>query len=217
MFGQLIPQVFYDAIARFVPGSVLLGTCVLIWPGAFGALEAGPGRVSLPIGIAWIIATYVLALLLEGGWSLLLGKAKRLNERGISVARDHALKDFERFVPDFDGKSFEFPGVPMMYDGIRLRDPVVGANIVKLRAEVQLCRTLFLGWILILASIAVDVGGSWSRSDLWSVVIGLLVALSLAFLLSLERQKRAYWSLYNHWLLLVQPGTTLVARREANG
>jgi hypothetical protein len=207
MLGQLIPQVFYDAIARFVPGSVLLGTCILLWPSAGSVLLDESTQLPLPVGIAWLIAAYILAVLLEGVGSVAFGRAyRRLHGRATLRTREHAVRDYALITSEFDSDSFEFPGIPLMYDAIRIKDPVVGANIVKLRAEVQLCRTLLLGWVLVLLGLAFEAVISPLHTGLGAPVLVLMVLISAVFLLLIERQGRVLWSLYNHWLLLVVPG-----------
>lgn len=214
MLGQLIPQVFYDAIGRLVPGSVLVGTCGGLWPGAFSALLHGSALLSIPAGAAWLIGSYLVALLLEGCWNLVLGdRTERLHRRGKLEAKKHALRDFKRLVPEFDSSVFEFPGIPMMYDVVRLVDPIVGANIVKLRAEVQLCRSLLLGWLFILVGLGVDAAMNQTPGEHGVAAGTLIVAVLVMLSLYVKRQGRVLWSLYNHWLLLVQPGTAVIEKR----
>jgi hypothetical protein len=214
MLGQLIPQVFYDVIGRLVPGLVLIGTCFLIWRQTVADLLAGVAPFSTPGLAALVIAAYVLALVLEGGWNLSLGRwTGRLHQRGGRLAAAHAKRDFKTMVPDFDPEAFEFPGIPIVYDAVRLRDPAVGSNIVKLRAEVQLCRTLLLGWLLALAGLGIDAALHGARAEKGFIAVALALSIVAIFSLYRERQTRVLWSLYNHWLLLIQPGSPRIDRK----
>jgi hypothetical protein len=215
MLGQLIPQVFYDVIGRLVPGLVLIGTCFLIWRQTVAHLLAGVAPFSTPGLAALLIAAYVLALVLEGGWDLLLGRwAGRLHRRRERLAAERSKRDFQMMVPDFDAESYRFPGIPIVYDAVRLKDPVVGSNIVKLRAEVQLCSTLLLGWLLALVGLGFDAALTGGGAEKGFVALALALSIVALFALYRERQMRVLWSLYNHWLLVVQPGTPWIDRKK---
>jgi hypothetical protein len=211
MLAQLIPQVFYDFIGRLVPGLALIGTACLLWHRDLAApLAALAGLVAssslLALG-ALLLAAYVASILLEGLWALTLASVvEPLHAPRQREAREHALRDFAVLDPGFEREGFELPGVPMLYDVVRCKNPVVGANVVKLRAESQLYRTLLLGWLLLDLGLVVDLLlRGWTPVRL-AAVVALALAAGCTFRLYLERQGRLVWSLYNHWLLLVHPG-----------
>jgi len=204
-FAQFIPQLFYDLIGRLVAGLSLLGTVYLVWQQEIlSYLIWTPGKDEpswLFLSLVLLLAAYILALVLEGLWSLILQKwvGKYVDERAKVKARGQALKEFSVVLPTFDCEHYKFPGVPIMYDILRLKDPNVGARLVKLRAEIQLCRTLALGWSIIMAFWLAYPG---TKIGQLPGVLGLLTCVVAVSSEYWSRRVRTYWSMYNHWLIL---------------
>jgi len=84
-----------------------------------------------------------------------------------------------------------------------------------LRAELQLCRTLILGWSIVLVAIVLDLAfrasGEVLIVGIW--VLPLIVAATIGEYKNL--QMRTCWSIYNHWLVLVSPGIGTVAEMKS--
>jgi hypothetical protein len=171
----------------------------------------------MPGAVAFLIAAYVLALMLEGVSTLTLDKAVRPLQRRVErEAEKHVLADFSQLDMSFEPDKVRLPGIPIVYDAVRLKNPGVGSNIVKLRAEVHLYRTLMIGVLLILAGVVLDTALRGSVRHPLLTCILLVVFFVVALAQCIERQKRLTWSLYNHYLLLVKPGLKgLVAEQES--
>ena len=164
-----------------------------------------------------LLLAYVLSLVLEGLWRLLCAHwfTALFDEPGAQRARDGAIEDFVLVERSFNPLEYRFPGIPVIYDTIRLIEPAAGARLVKLRAELQLCRTLILGWSIVLVAIVLDLAfrasGEVLIVGIW--VLPLIVAATIGEYKNL--QMRTCWSIYNHWLVLVSPGIGTVAEMKS--
>ncbi len=216
MIGQLIPQIVYDIIGRLVPGLVLLEACRFLWPRDFAGISEKVDPSSGPGAVALLVAAYILALMLEGVSTLTLDKAVRpLQRKADREAEKRVLADFSQLDTGFEPDKARLPGIPIVYDAVRLKNPAVGANIVKLRAEVHLYRTLMIGALLILAGVLLDTALRGAVRQPLLTCILLIIFFVVALAQCIERQKRLTWSLYNHYLLLIKPGLKgLVAEGE---
>lgn len=219
--GQIVPQIFYDLIARIVPGLSLLGTLYLLWSFEIQTLgelliPRGYDLSDLALSLYVLLLAYVLSMLLEGLWRLLCARwfSGLFDEPGARKAREGAIDDFALLDRGFCPFDYRFPGIPVIYDIIRLIEPNAGARLVKLRAELQLCRTLALGWSILFIATLLDFpfGGS---GDARAVVIWALpVAVAAALAEYKSLQVRTWWAFYNHWLLLVSPGMGALAEAK---
>ena len=135
-----------------------------------------------------------------------------LPEPRIIDVEKHVLSKWEDF-PNSKTKIAKFPSTALMYDDIRTQNPVAGACIVKLRAEVHAYQRLIAGWLLCLAiTIANSPYKEWSFT-----VIAIMMFLALwaaSVLLYLWREEQCHWSLCNHWLL--SRITTVQLRADGN-
>ncbi|HVR97339.1 MAG TPA: hypothetical protein VMW27_12040 [Thermoanaerobaculia bacterium] len=207
MIGQLIPQVVYDIIGRLVPGLALLGVCRFLWPQDFLRIWGEADPSSTPGTVAFLIAAYILALLLEGLSALTLDHVIRpFQQKAEQNAGKHALMDFSRLEEGFEPGEARLPGIPIIYDAVRLKNPGVGSNIVKLRAEAHLYRTLMMGVLLLFLGVVLDAALRGAvRAPLLTCIL-LAAVFAVVFVQCIARQKRLAWALYNHYLLLVKPG-----------
>lgn len=239
-FGELIPQVFYDGIARFVAGLTIIGTCALVWWPDLMVLRdiVGKSLCGAPVITAFIFLTaaYVIALLLEGLWSLTTALLKilpkpsgaggeRSGQSEKSLPQD---KVWERSIGQFDRIFYKIkrpvvrPSGAFAIDAVRLVDSDVGARIVKLRAEESLCRTLCVGWIAIAVAYVIwfcfAVSGSGSIPPGVAKLIVTVLGLGVVCLTIHFRQRslgeRHLTALFNHWLLLIDPGVKVVQGRR---
>jgi hypothetical protein len=105
----------------------------------------------------------------------------------------------------FNGAHFIFPSIALRYDAIRLRDPIAGARLAKLRAELHMCRVLILGLSLL---------GILNIINLFKAPFLIVIISELAILITVMSFIATYrhlngrftWGTCNHWLLLVEPG-----------
>lgn len=113
-----------------------------------------------------------------------------------------------------------FPSSDLLYDAIRLINPNIGSNIVKLKAEARLYRTLTIGWIIILWILLIDLLFFFIFIDDWANLHRILtptayiklsaipiLSLSIVSMIILKQKRERYqvWALRNYWLLLVDP------------
>lgn len=170
-FGEIVPQVFYDVIARLVAGLTIIGTCAAIWwpeiQGSRAVVAAGLEDASIVTALAFLIGAYVLALLLEGlgpyvvdwplerledFWKKRKEKAEedKGSENGKPENGEIWLQSVTNFNDTFGGETDPSePSEAIAMDFIRLENSDVGARIVKLRAEASLCRSLVVGWLAV--------------------------------------------------------------------
>ncbi|ODS36692.1 MAG: hypothetical protein A7315_14000 [Candidatus Altiarchaeales archaeon WOR_SM1_79] len=218
--GLLIPQVFYDLIARVVPGLTIFATSYFVWKCegittqdihmVLGWFVAKDSPFILTI-ITLLLISYILALVIEGLWALLSSwhlfkkNFKKLFESYPDT--DKILSEFKKLNPEFDDENYKFPSTALMHDAVRLKSPSTGSRLVKLRAEIHMCRVLILGWSILAA---VNLLNLLKIGTLYSTVALLEVSLLIAILtISLKHRiwtKTFRWSICNHWLLLVKPG-----------
>lgn len=222
---DLIPQVFYDAIARIVPGFILLISVVSVFGALFGdawkQYKVLFAKTPVSVAMGTVIVAYTLALVVEGIRND-TGKIRewfdRLQKRPTGHAQRReiwldAWKDFCKAHPSREGMKPPRPADAVAIDVLRLLDPAVGSRIVKLRAEVALCRTLSTGWgtLLILYPMYI----TWAliaKQELSLFTIALTAALLIISMRTISSRRvtidsRHIRALYNHWLLLVNPGS----------
>jgi hypothetical protein len=210
---SLIPQIFYDIIARVVPGVTVLLVAYLVYSGA--AISANTLRnvlhwfssVDSPntfVFLTFMLASYVL--------STVIGQIASLLELPFKSSFQHQFDQAAQKVADDFNKTFSlgiskdvFPSIAIMYDYIRLHDPGSGSRLVKLRAESHMCRNLAVGLVMVvildfILDFAVR-GPSERTGSLW-IRIAVLTAV-VCFLWTYARRRGFYiWGLCNHWVLL---------------
>ena len=156
---SFVPQLFYDFLARIVPGVILMATAVLVVLGP----ASGVRRLVYPSASANFYALGPLALLLVGAYllGLLSGELCRKYFRWRFKARYDAIDDKckERALAEHNaaltglGKPAlsigvsQLPNVAVMRDHIREVNPANAARLLKVRAEKRLCEVLALGFL----------------------------------------------------------------------
>ena len=104
------------------------------------------------------------------------------------------------------------PAEPIAIDAIRLKDSGVGARIVKLRGELAMCQTLFVGWVATTLVFVVLSGlqcfnllpaSGFNCGRVCVVFVLLLVVSAMIRLRRWYMEERHLRSLFNHWLLVV--------------
>lgn len=176
------PQLFYDVIARIIPGFFFLFTL------SFGLVDVLPMEKShlaaafnsadwmssLFIGLIYLILCYLTGWVLSSFEFLSLEK-KTKNEVSAKY-----------FPQPADMKPFT--------DSIRAKFPDIGFRLVKLRAEAKMMEKLL--WGMAIALLVYAVVGLTKHTN--NTNDGLLVALSallcLAFWVNQKKAWRKYWS-----------------------
>jgi hypothetical protein len=225
--ASFIPQVFYDLIARIYPGSLLIlstlhitcdeQTCDITSLIANFSSFSVKLSSDLIIFLSFIMASYLLSVVLDGFYKLLENFYKQFHFR---IYR-HILKPetippnfFERQMKEvvietlsesrklFQGiEPSDFPHVSVMYDAIRMVNPSAGARLVKLRAEFHMARITVVGFMILFAvNLLINYGKYADEIFLFNgVCVVLICAFSVVFV---QRRKRFLWGLCTHWLLL---------------
>lgn len=154
---NLIPQVFYDFIARVVPGAVLLVVTAITVAGPASAADfalKSPRAEKLfllgPVSL-WMLGAYLVGFLLSHLWEMTAGKlTKHRDEEYETRVQRECLTGFvqlqkalKRPTPQVAPESL--PRVFVMRDQLRHTVPEEAARLLKLRAERRACQTLLLG------------------------------------------------------------------------
>ena len=152
MEWSLIPQVFYDAIVRIVPGFVSIFAWYLTILGPSQAVHnlTDTDQNIFGLGaVTWLAAlSYVLGFILKELWYLTFNKLKQkaTEKSAIDEYKEHR-GCLGKSVSDLEGQ--DLPDAHVMHDYVRIYLPSEGARLLKLRAERNLCRTLFTGLFLL--------------------------------------------------------------------
>lgn len=220
---SLVPQIFYDGIARLSGGLAVASAAAAIWsPQLFSNKEVALGLlkefgVSAAFGVMLLL--YVSAFIIDG--------IRRIPRFIRSSKKKRRLCESERYLRLTSWKrcrkayrkvhkkyhTSTRPGEALAIDLIRLASTEAGARVVKLRAEIALCKTLYAGWILV--SVSALIAGIFPNLDTSTPIALFFLACSAgAFLARRNLQVGYYHSLYNHWLILIAPKSSLVPRRD---
>src|SRR5260221_4055377 len=130
--GSWVPQLFYDVIARLVPGAVIIGTLAMT--------VAGPERTKSFIE-AWMTkpASHYPSLIIIVIIGSVLAYAIAIIFLGLCwPIEKHVLRAKL-------GKDFA-----LRYDFIKEKDPPAGSRITKLKAEMHMTELLALGFSIAL-------------------------------------------------------------------
>jgi hypothetical protein len=143
----------------------------------------------------------------RGLWTRLRWSLRELGKRKENKIRKKISRQVKESVNSIDPGStilpdeYEFPRIIIMYDAIRLREANSGARLVKLRAEMRMCRILGIGWfILALANPANFIFGKCNIT--LAVEVALLVAVAAILRIRGHLLGEYFRSVYNHWILL---------------
>lgn len=181
-----IPQMFYDLLARVLPGSLFL--FMLNFEFAGTKLELSkliPISTNNSMAIVLSILVFIVFSYFMG-WILLAGTFLSLNK---TVRERHE-----------SGLNKNSPSLSEMYQRIRIKDESVGFRIVKLRAEARMIETsrsgmfyIFIISFFLLLSSKASLFASINQSSLvWA--IKLIVPLIIG--IALWKSERRLWNNY---------------------
>ncbi len=213
--GLLIPQIYYDLIARITPGLILFATSFFVWKGhaitiqdihtIFGWLASKDSPTMLMF-LSYVIASYILAIVLDGIWMYfesITGYSHRVFNKLLDACTKKALSDFKTMNPniEFVDLNYQFPGIALMYDFIRLQQPTIGARLVKLRAEFHMCRILMLGWSILAI---LNILNFYQNPYLTVSILEIFLLIGIGALIRTHKHlyERFIWGICNHWLLI---------------
>lgn len=156
---SLIPQVFYDLIARVIPGFVVIMMWYLTILGpnkAMDTINTVSSQSNQTVFSFWSFAvlltiSYLIGLILEELWYLTFGRIKR-NRRSPRQAEhiDWCITQHEKIrkclrEPELGLQRQDLPPLHIVHDHLRLHSQSEAYRLVKLRAEARLSETLFTG------------------------------------------------------------------------
>lgn len=193
--GSWVPQLFYDIIARLVPGAVIIGALALAVAGPEESQNSVQAWLNKPsssypslvviIGVGFVLS-YALGIIFLG----LCAPIEWLAFKLVKVKKDFVLK----------------------YDYIKQRDPPAGSRITKLKAEMHMTELLVLGFTLSLLINLLKMGGpSGGSRGLLAVVLLVAILGSLGalhhFIIRQNRAVENYADLlgYEKWKKTKEP------------
>jgi len=227
---ETIPQVFYDLIARIVPGAAVLflAYCLFILPIAPDALPAQwMARIeSPPIWLAFVLS-YLLGRLLAEIWDF----GKRCLETrpgkivggfvGRQVRKSHVfdackISDAESWSKRLEeygilaetlrasslppSSEAKAPNLHLLHDHLRVYAPSDAFRMLKVRAEQRMLESLCVGLILVLL---VDL--VYSRGNHWPAELALFLVVLLCWW-GERRSGRLYLTgIHRAWLIHNNP------------
>jgi hypothetical protein len=130
--GESIPSVYYDLIARVVPGGALIALIALTEPDVSALFERLEPLAGTLVAVA---VSYLAGILLTPLGSLLFEAPVLVASRGYAPARQFAA---DRLWP--------------VIDRIGHRNAALAGTLAKMAAEVTLCQNLMAGTVISLAS-----------------------------------------------------------------
>jgi len=179
----VIPQLFYDVIARVIPGFVFLFMLYLCDLKTFSQFLQVTSQSSVNIvdslgrGVGLSLICYIL------GW----------------VIHAVTVPSFEKSTMEKHKSGDDLVTLRKKYQWVRLTEVEAGFRILKLRAEARMLETLRMGlWILALFSLVMNLSKSACPGYIFMTyvtVIGVVCLLSsFAILLRLEKEAwDRYW------------------------
>jgi len=153
MNWEVIPEIFFDLVARVVPGSLLLLTAFLVSQGPEKGLpdlvryasSAGFGSV-----LAFALVAYFIAVVLKQAWCFLGSRVRRTSSKGSSSEeRIYQVYSAVR-VKDQVSRANHLPDRRIMFSCIRHSLPEEGLRLLKIQAEKNLCEVVLPGLAVLL-------------------------------------------------------------------
>jgi hypothetical protein len=194
-FSITIPQIFYDMIARVIPGVVALWIARLYAPSFGGSVfftSGGTGALAaLGRGAQYLIACYLLGWILHGlTWSS--REPTHVTQEPLpdtEVQAGTADEAKERPTPE--------PSERSQYQWIRLAHSEAGFRLVKLRAEARMLEAvrtaLFLGCFTGLLLLVLNWAGvTCVEASGAQLLATAVVALALAIVIQARLENHAW-------------------------
>jgi len=213
---NFIPQVFYDVIARIIPGSVLLWFSYLTYYGYYKCIEHAKLILKNDYGSSFLVVAeilllgYIISIVLYGIWLKISqwvnkyfkkGNSSPIWRRNSDVTLEEDVKSVAITMKNYISiQNLNVPSTSFIYDLIRIKMPDVGARLVKIRAECHMCSVLFVGWVILLL---MNIINFFEKPLLEAIVFEMLyIALSISIFIYLKYlEDRFLHSISNHWIL----------------
>lgn len=188
-FSVTIPQLFYDLIARAIPGSLFL---IIL---SYEISDTGVNGPCLP-SLSSDLLSVTLFVLACGIMSYLMGWV--IPSYSFLTAEPNIKKEYESILKS---QKITLP-IREMVDLIRIKDEASGFRILKRRAEARMLESsrvgmFYISWIalgLVLLN-ALNVLPSANNSALgWTIKVIIPIILAFAFW---KQERRAWQAYYN--------------------
>jgi hypothetical protein len=175
-FSVSIPQLFYDLIARAIPGSLFL---IMLSYEISGTGINAPSLTNLSDDLLsvtlFVLASGIMSYLM--GW-VLQSFSFLSAERNIKKEYDSILKSQKITLP-----------IREMYDWIRIKNEAAGFHILKRRAEARMLESarvgmFYVSWIalgLVLLSVLKLLPTSSTSALEWTIKVAIPIILTFAF------------------------------------
>jgi hypothetical protein len=221
--SNIIPQFFYDLIARIFPGSIIIACTMLVfnepvkllqWSGMFIGKKDEIVLVSFTFFLLYGALSYMIAIILNGFWRILVkvhnsffSNTDSSWEAAIKKSKEDLINTSKQL--GLNGRHQEdetFPSLPFVYDYIRLRAQGIGARFVKIRAEIHMCIILLMGFIaMLLSNFIYIIYNIFLYKLCWYNILFEFILIFMCFGIwfsKIELEKHFYTGLCNHWFLL---------------
>jgi hypothetical protein len=223
----LIPQLFYDLIARVIPGAALIACAFLLSKGPAEGLRhltAWTDSLILVL-IGNLLAAHIIGSLLGGMWfriyrlNLLWWRKDKKHGLWVKWLHGWAKNGEDRMGEKFSGTyGTNLPRlgqldmnqmqptdrVALMYDYTQLRCPKASARIAKLHAEQHMSGVLMIGCLLFAVAYLCFPSLRHPYWSLWGVEFILLFSALTAGWLAWHLEKRAGTALFFSWCLVFE-------------
>ncbi|UCE99123.1 MAG: hypothetical protein JSV82_08065 [Planctomycetota bacterium] len=158
---SFIPQLFYDFLARIVPGSIVMVLTAIIIFGlgdfdsfSLSGLEQVEQLTFVRVFI-WVLEAYLIGLILGQISEMTL--ARLLKKKFKKIEKESKTKCLEQHnrIADALGKPVlrikadDLPAIHSMRNHLRHVDPADAARLLKIRAERRLCEVLIVGFSIL--------------------------------------------------------------------
>ena len=220
---NVVPQVFYDIIARLIPGIMVLTISLFINYGSdrvFGLIGNLVGKredlfhVSFSLIGLTLVASYTISIVLMGIWSLFLRLFKigkwntvflKTEQKKWKDINDNCRSNIGIRVDCMPARISEDEGtafsLSFVYDYVRLHAPDVGSRLVKIRAEIHMCTVLLTGFMFLTVWNSINL---FKMFSLESLIIETLLILSIfgLFYFMKDLEERFMTGLCNYWFII---------------
>jgi hypothetical protein len=213
---SLIPQVFYDFLARVVPGASLLAFAILVifGPNNVSSFINSPGSEKLFSAgfiLVWVLASYLTGFLLGQLWELTFGQLTKQRMKDTEAKyQEQCLSEHNRVQKVLKHSELviapnDLPRTYNMRDQIRHIAPEEASRLLKVRGERRMCQVLFLGFFILII-----VNGGYLIAQFETARIVLEVILIAASIVCWNGAQRLSILLVNgttaSWLTFVSSG-----------
>lgn len=158
---NLVPQLFYDFLARVVPGASLILIFALVIYSPTGVvnflLAPGKGYTLFTFGpiLILILISYLIGFILSQVWIITIGKLIEKRQRNLEVdCKKDCIEEYNKIQKIFGCNPKEInhtdmPKINNIRDYLRHIAPEEASRLLKVRAEERLCQVLILGLLIL--------------------------------------------------------------------